>query len=216
MVLARETSGRGTTRRSCTSRSRARTRSRALGGRERECRSRRFAHSSASWGSAPAVYRIQFACGCGGEHSGLIAHDELDWAHLGTGIDRTFRNLMTAHDDSIAAALADIAAGRIGAGEWPWSFFCFLEGRPRPVTPSSFTLIAPGGDAFGIAVQCPACRSISVNLVTREHVDIPFWNDTKVGVVDHVFERDALRALADFRDELHSARFDERRLDLEL
>jgi len=164
----------------------------------------------------PALWRIQFACGCGDEHAGLIAHADLDWAHLGTTIDRTFRNLMTAHDDPIAAELVDLSAGRIGAGEWPWSFFCFLEGRPRPVTPSSFTRIAPGGRAFGVAVHCPACSSVSVNLVTREHVDIPFRNDVNVGVVPHVFERDVLRLLADFRAELDSAHFDERRLDLEL
>jgi hypothetical protein len=164
----------------------------------------------------PAVYRIQFVCMCGGEHAGLIAHDDLDWAHLGTTIDRTFRNLMTANDDSIATELVDLSAGRIRAGEWPWSFFCFLEGRPRPVTPSAFTLIAPGGRAFGVAVQCPACSSLSVNLVTREHVDIPFRNDAHVGVVQHVFERDALRVTTDFRAELESATFDERRLDFEL
>ena len=164
----------------------------------------------------PAVYRIQFACRCGGEHPGLIAHDDLDWAHLGTTIDFTFRNLMTAHDDPIATELVDLSAGRIRAGEWPWSFFCFLEGRPRPVTPSAFTSIAPGGRAFGVAVHCPACSSVSVNLVTREHVDIPFRNDAHVGVVPHVFERDALRAAGGFRAELDSATFDVRRLDLEL
>ena len=164
----------------------------------------------------PAVYRVQFACACGGEHPGLIAHDDLDWAHLGTTIDLTFRNLMTAHVDPIAAELTELAVGRIGAGEWPWSFFCFLEGRPRPITPSAFTLIAPGGDALGVAVRCPACSSVSVNLVTREHLDIPFWNDSRVGVVGYVFERDAFRELSDFRAELASAHFDERRLDLEL
>jgi hypothetical protein len=57
---------------------------------------------------------------------------------------------------------------------------------------------------------------VSVNLVTREHVDIPFWNDASVGVVGYVFERDAVRELADFRADVSSARFDERRLDLEL
>ena len=162
----------------------------------------------------PAVYRVQFVCGCGDEHAGLIAHDDLDWAHLGTTIDLTFRNLMTAHDDPIAAELTDLAAGRIGAGAWPWSFFCFLEGRPRPVTPSAFTLIAPGGRAFGVAVRCPACSSVTVNLVTREHVDIPFWNDANVGVVEYVFERDVLRTIADFRAELDSANFGGRRLEL--
>jgi len=166
--------------------------------------------------SHPAVFCIRFACGCGGEHSGLIAHGDLDWAHLGTTIDRTYRNLMTAHDDPLATELVELSVLRIRAGEWPWSFFCFLEGRPRPVTPSAFKLIAPGGRSFGIAVQCPACSSVSVNLVTRDHVDIPFRNDARVGVVPHVFERDALRVVADFRAELDSATFDERRLDAEL
>ena len=123
---------------------------------------------------------------------------------------------MTAHDDPIATELVDLSVGRIRAGRWPWSFFCFLEGRPRPVTPSAFTLIAPGGRAFGIAVQCPACSSVSVNLVTREHVDIPFRNDAHVGVVPYAFEGDALRVAADFRAELDSVTFDERRLDFEL
>ena len=164
----------------------------------------------------PAVYRIVFACGCGTEHAGLLAHDELDWAHLGTTIDRTFRNLMTTRDDPVALELTDLAAAHIGAGEWPWSFFCFLEGRTRPITPSAFALIAPGGRSFGVAIACPACSSVSVNVVTREHIDIPFWNDASVGVIGHAFERDSLRAVADFREELDSARFDERRLDLEL
>ncbi|HEX9142405.1 MAG TPA: hypothetical protein VF833_09245, partial [Gaiellaceae bacterium] len=31
----------------------------------------------------PAVYHVVFACGCGGEHDGLVSHDDLDWAPLG-------------------------------------------------------------------------------------------------------------------------------------
>jgi hypothetical protein len=64
-------------------------------------------------------------------------------------------------------------------------------------------------------VRCPSCSAVSVNLVTREHVDIPFWNDARVGVVDHTFESDALRAIEEFGAQLQSAQFDERRLDLE-
>ena len=104
-------------------------------------RSPRFVRSSIYRGRPPRGLPIRFACGCGGEHPGLIAHDDLDWAHLGTSGDRTFRNFMTAHDDPIATELVDLAVGHIGAGEWPWSFF-LLEGRPRPVTPSAFMLIA--------------------------------------------------------------------------
>ena len=83
----------------------------------------------------PAVYHVSFACGCGDEHAGLVSHAELDWAHVGTTADLTFRNLMTSHDDPLAGELVDAAATRIGAGEWPWSFFCYLEDRGRPVTP---------------------------------------------------------------------------------
>ena len=75
-------------------------------------------------------------------------------------------------------------------------------------------LLAPGDRALGLAVRCPVCDSLSVNLVSARHVDVPFCNDTHVAVVDHVFEEDALRAVAEFRDELYSARFDERRLSL--
>jgi hypothetical protein len=163
----------------------------------------------------PAVFSVFFACTCGDEHPGLVSHHDLDVAPLGLGADGTFRNLMTARDDELAVELADVAARHIGAGEWPWSFFCFPEGRPRPMTPSAIALIAPGADWFGLAVRCPSCACISVNVVSRAHVDIPFWNDASVGVIDHVFEHDALRAIDEFRAQLLSARFDERRLDLE-
>jgi hypothetical protein len=164
----------------------------------------------------PAVFHVRFACSCGDDHDGLVSHDELDWAPLGASADGTFHNLATARIDSLAAELGDLSASRIGAGEWPWSFFCFVEGRSRPVTPSAFALIAPGGGSYGVAVRCPACAAVSVNLVTREHVDVPFWNDVRVGVVDHVLPADLEHAVDAFRAELASARFDERRLDLEL
>ena len=169
--------------------------------------------------SHPAVYRVLFECGCGDEHLGLVSDDELDWAPLGLGEGR-FVNLMTARLEPAATELGDLAARQIQAGEWPWSFFCYPEGRPRPVFPSSFVAGAPGfpGDrdrSLGLAVRCPACGALSVNLVSQPHVDLPFWNDNHVGVVDHVFPEDAVLALEAFRAELHSARFDERRLNLE-
>jgi hypothetical protein len=163
----------------------------------------------------PAIFHVRFECRCGEDHDGLVSHDDLDLAPLGTSAPGTFHNLMTSRADSLSAELGEVTASRIGAGEWPWSFFCLLEDRPRPVTPSAFRLIAPGGDAFGVAVRCPDCGAVSVNLVTRQHVDLPFWNDARVGVVDHVFPEDAERAVGAFRAELASARFDERRLDLE-
>ena len=164
----------------------------------------------------PVVYRVTFACSCGDEHPGLVTHDELDWAPLGLG-DATFVNLMTATVDPVEAELADLAARRIQAGEWPWSFFCYAEKRPRPVFPSAFLVLAPAGrgEEVGLAVRCPACGSVSINLVSVQHLDVPFHNDHEIGVIAHVFAADAERVMEEFAAELHSASFDSRRLTLQ-
>jgi hypothetical protein len=162
----------------------------------------------------PAIYEVRFDCGCGDEHQGLVAHPELDWAPLGADAG-SFLNLMTSRLDDAGTELTSAAAARVGAGEWPWSFFCYPEGRPRPVFPSSFVAVAPGARAFGLAVRCPVCGALSVNLVSQAHLDLPFWNDPAVGVIDHVFADDAVEAVESFRAELDSARFDERRLHLQ-
>lgn len=165
--------------------------------------------------SHPAVYDVEFACPCGGEHHGLVTHEELDWAPLGLGADVSFLNLMTARFEALESELAELAAARIAAGEWPWSFFCYPENQPRPIFPSSFALLAPGAsDGVGVAVRCPVCSQTSINLVSEPHVDLPFHNDVHVGVVQHVFAADAARAMDEFTTELYSARFDERRLSL--
>jgi hypothetical protein len=165
----------------------------------------------------PAVYRVRFACPCGEEHPGLVTHTNLDWAPLGLGEQEgSFLNLMTAKVEALAGELSDVAARCIQAGQWPWSFFCYPEERPRPVFPSFFSLIAPGGarDRLGIAVRCPACSRTSINLVSPEHVDLPFHDDPEIGVVEHVFAPDVETTLEAFRAELYSASFDARRLRL--
>jgi hypothetical protein len=163
----------------------------------------------------PAVYRVRFACLCGDDHLGLVSHDDLDWAPLGLQ-EGLFLNLMTSRLEPLDAEFGDLAARRIRAGEWPWSFFCYPEERPRPIFPSSFWLLAPGQPAgsVGVAVRCPACSRISVNLVSREHVDLPWHNDAEIGVVEHVFAGDVAHALEEFAAELYSAEFDARRLSL--
>jgi hypothetical protein len=161
----------------------------------------------------PSVYRVRFACGCGEEHEGLVSHDELDWAPLGLA-DGVFFNLMTARLDALAEEFGDLATRRIEAGEWPWSFFCYPEDRPRPVFPSSFFVLAPGDGSLGVAVRCPSCTKVSVNLVSHQHVDVPFHNDREIGVVEHVFDLDAARTIEEFEAELYSAHFDARRLGL--
>ena len=169
--------------------------------------------------ATPAVYGIRFDCSCGEEHPGLVSHDDLDWAPLGAH-GGSFHDLMTSRTLDSAAELLAAAAAHVRAGEWPWSFFCYPEGRSRPVFPSSFVALAPGHNSLGdrhlgLAVRCPVCDALSVNLVSHAHVDLPFANDERIGVVDHVFAEDALRTLDEFRAELDSSRFDERRLHLD-
>jgi hypothetical protein len=161
----------------------------------------------------PAVYKIIFFCECGDEHEGLVAHDDLDWAPLAGG-DVSFVNMMTSKLESVAGDLLELAATQIRAGEWPWSFFCYPEERARPVFPSSFRALGAGEDRIGLAVECPSCSRTSVNLVTHRHVDIPFYNDRKVDVVEHIFSGDRETTLEAFRLELDSGRFDARRRDL--
>ena len=161
----------------------------------------------------PVVYRVRFACACGDEHDGLVSHDELDWAPLGLE-GGVFLNLMTSRVEPVATELGELAAARIKAGEWPWSFFCYPEERPRPVFPSAFLLLAPGDGSLGLAVRCPACQRTSVNLVSHQHVDVPWHNDPEIGVVQHLFAEDVSRTIEEFRAELYSAHFDARRIDL--
>jgi hypothetical protein len=161
----------------------------------------------------PAVYRIRFACRCGSDHVGFVTHDELDWAPLGLA-DGLFLNLMTSRLDSLGTEFGDLAARRIEAGEWPWSFFCYPEERTRPVYPSAFFVLAPGDGGLGVAVRCPDCARVSVNLVSPSHVDVPFHHDAEIGIVEHVFAADAEGIVAEFTAELWSSRFDARRLVL--
>src|SRR5436190_13180933 len=165
----------------------------------------------------PAVYRVEFSCGCGAEHPGLVTHDDLDWAPLGLAEETTFVNLMTSRVDSMASELGDLAATRIKAGEWPWSFFCWPEERPRPVFPSAFLLLAEAasGDRIGVAVRCPVCARVSLNIVSRHHVDVPFHNDREIGVIGHLFGDDTRATVEEFRAELYGTSFDARRLSLD-
>lgn len=164
----------------------------------------------------PAVYRVEFDCGCGSEHPGLVSHEDLDWAPLGLDGNAKFLNLMTSTHDDVATELGELAARRIQAGDWPWSFYCYPEERPRPAFPSAFKLLAPGGgDRVGLAVRCPVCDRVSINLVSPQHLDVPFVNDREIGVVEHLFEDDLTSTIEAFRAELYSGSFDARRLTLQ-
>ena len=96
-------------------------------------------------------------------------------------------------------------------------------------------LLAGGAPAAGVPVGVPRCSptasgpaasasrcaarsagSVSVNLVTREHVDVPFHNDREIGVVAHLFAADAERRRSrSSAPSSYSAGFDARRLTLQ-
>src|SRR4029453_2227304 len=73
----------------------------------------------------------------------LVSHDQLDWAPLGRDESAMFLNLMTARLEPLDSEFVDLTIRQIQGGEWPWSFFCYPEERPRPVFPSFFRLLAP-------------------------------------------------------------------------
>ncbi len=120
----------------------------------------------------PAVYRVEFACGCGELHPALVSHDELDWAPLGLAAQTQLRE---PHDraprPARRRALRPRRAAASRRGQWPWSFFCWPEERPRQVFPSAFLLLPRRArdERVVVAVRCPACGELSVNLVTRAH-----------------------------------------------
>jgi antitoxin component of MazEF toxin-antitoxin module len=122
---------------------------------------------------------------------------------------------MTSHRDAVGDELLELTLRSLRAGEWPWSFFCYPEERPREAYPSAFTLLAATGRQMAVAVRCPACTATSINLVSSAHLDVPFHNDREIGVVEHVFRDDLERTLEEFRAELDSSRFDARRLELD-
>ena len=161
----------------------------------------------------PSVFHVLFACGCGEEHEGLVTHDDLDWGPLGLqGGD-----LLQRHDRA-ARSRGRRALGR-GRPQDPGggvALELLLLPRGPAAARLSFVVLParPGDGSLGLAVRCPACQRTSVNLVSHEHVDLPFHNDPKVGVVEHVFNDDVAGALEDFRAELYSASFDTRRLTL--
>jgi hypothetical protein len=133
--------------------------------------------------SHPAVYDVSFSCRCGGSHESLLTHDDLDWAPLAP-VPTSFYNVMTGRLEQAADELAEHAVAQIKRGRWPWCFFCCSEERWRPVYPSAFRLVAPGRAAVAVAAECPSCGHTSANLVSTEHLDVPFYSDAEIGVLD--------------------------------
>ena len=139
----------------------------------------------------PAVYRDPVRrAAAATTHVGLVADDDLDWAPLGLTAG-TFLNLMTSTyrlDRRRARGRVRRSASRRASGRGA-SSATRRSARGRCSRRRSRCSL-PAERAFGVAVRCPVCSRVSVNLVSPEHIDLPFHNDAHVGVVEHVFHAD--------------------------
>jgi hypothetical protein len=165
----------------------------------------------------PAVYRIAYDCPCGDRHVGLMSHEDLDYGPLHP-VEQEFRNLLTGRTEPVGDELAEVARTHVQRGNWPWRLYCSTEARMRPVWPSSLAMVAPSASGreavLGVAMSCPGCGEVSLNLVTGAHLDVPFYHDRVVGYVDRPYGDGRDLTVEIFHAELHSARFDSERAGL--
>jgi len=165
----------------------------------------------------PAVYRVVYDCACGEPHQGLVTHADLDYGPLAP-VEIEFQNLLTGRSEPVGDELAELARSQVQRGNWPWRLYCSREGRLKPVWPSSLTMVAPAAEPrdefIGVAVTCPSCGEVSLNLVSGAHLDVPFYHDRVVRYLDRPFGDARDLTIETFQHQLHSARFDAERLDL--
>jgi hypothetical protein len=137
----------------------------------------------------PSVYDVVFSCPCGERHEALVGHDELDWAPL-QPVETPFYNVMTGRLEAADTEFGDQVAGHLRRGRWPWCFFCYQEEQPRPAYPSALRVLQPDGRSVAVAARCQACGQTSVNVVSAEHLDVPFYSDREVAVVERRYPAD--------------------------
>lgn len=172
--------------------------------------------------TSPAVFRVEFDCTCGERHESLITHDRLDWEPLGTEVTATFTNLLTGSRELLAHELSAVAAAQLKQGKWPWTFWCHPESAPRPGFPSSLRIVAPidetarrtsEDEVLGVLVRCFSCARMTVNLVSRRHLDVPYYNDRRIHYVDSLVADEQMTGEEAFRHELWSGSFRSQLLD---
>lgn len=156
--------------------------------------------------TSPAVFRVEFDCECGERHETLVAHDRLDWEPLGTDAPDTYTNLLTGRRELLATELIEHASLMLRRGSWPWTFWCHPESSLRPGFPSSLRFVTPehdhGTQRVGVLVRCFSCERHTVNIVSREHLDVPWHNDDRISWIPQVFDGDDLDPEERFRHQL--------------
>jgi hypothetical protein len=160
----------------------------------------------------PAVYRVTYRCSCGSDHVGLVSHDDLDYRPIGGSTELEFRNLLTGRLESVRDELLDLARIQVQRGNWPWRLYCCTEATLKPVFPSCLIRVVPSqADLVGVAMSCPSCGETSLNVVTQQHLDVPFYHDDVVRVIERPFGDGRDLTAARFHSELWSAGFDRER-----
>lgn len=161
--------------------------------------------------AAPAVFRVNYTCTCGDLHESLITHDTLDYEPLGTDTSATFLNLLTGSRELLAPEMGDMAGTMIRQGKWPWTFYCYPESATRPAFPSSLRMVSPvedtGHERHGVLFRCYSCERLTINLVSRQHLDVPFFNDPVLHYVDRVVGKDHVSTEEAFRHQLDSGHY---------
>lgn len=156
--------------------------------------------------TSPAVFRVAFDCECGTQHESLVSHDRLDWEPLGTDSVETFTDLLTGRRELLATELVEQATEQLRRGRWPWAFWCHPESAMRPGFPSSLRFVTPehdhGDDRVGVLVRCFSCERHTVNIVSRDHLDVPWHSDAAIGFVAQVFDGDRIAPEERFRHQL--------------
>jgi hypothetical protein len=162
----------------------------------------------------PAVFQVTYHCDCGDDHVGLMAHDDLDYGPI-AGEPVVFRNLLTGRSEPIAGELLEHARLQVQKGNWPWRLYCGEEGVLKPVFPSSLALVLPADtELVGVAMHCPSCGELSLNVVSEAHLDVPFYHDRIVRLIDRPFNDPRDLTVERFHEQLWSAGFDAERAAL--
>lgn len=157
--------------------------------------------------TTPVVFQVQYSCPtCGERHDGLITHESLDWQPISADVPDTFVNVMTGQRELVGTEMQRLAGDFIQQGNWPWQFFCYPESALRPAFPSSVKVLAPAttmaADRQGVMFRCASCHRHSVNLVTRDHLDVPFHNDDRIAFIRQLFDGEDMSAEERFRERL--------------
>jgi hypothetical protein len=162
----------------------------------------------------PAVFRVTYRCDCGDDHVGLLAHDDLDYGPIAaTRVE--FRNLVTGRTEPLADELLELTRAQVQQGNWPWKLFCGREGQLKPVFPSSLVRVCPAeSELVGVAMNCPSCGELSLNVVSEAHLDVPFYHDRIVRLIDRPFLDERDLTVEGFHQQLWSAGFDAERASL--